>query len=561
MTQAQKNYEKLLGIGTMILLLWHMLMTFGKYFCSTYKAEMIYAAVLAFAAVIYLVLCRFKWPETQYRVKDFAIKFRSPCQIFCFILFIWTILSFLINGMPYFMDNLWLIFDVGIDCLLLFNLPMILSKEKAKKTIDVLLHIVSLAGTGIALFGLWHLFTLDFITLPTGEIIGIVTYSFHFFQLGSYYNLTAAIALSFILISLYMMATQPAALKIIYAVNLIPHTLVLMLTNSRTAFIACVFAYFVAMFLTVWNLPAQRSIPVRLITSLAASAAAAGITWMMRTWSFQLFESVTHFSNPAASRIMNPAMFSDISSGSDEISRCLLLVSLPVFLSGEKVKQYFLKIRRVFFRTAKISMLAAVLMVLCTVCSYVAPMIDNGTKSFQLNIARAEGETQTAAQAGQDDLRDLGNLGTIKDREQIWQKSISVIQTDWRSFLFGITPMATKDALAQLWVTHAHNQLLQVGLILGVPMMIVFTLFLIVMIVKSFRLGLISGKRYFPGAYILPIVFGTYVILTLVESHLVATFSIMSSLFFLFCGWINALDITNTVSEENPGTIRTDSVS
>ena len=29
MTQAQKKYEKLLGIGTMILLLWHILMTFG----------------------------------------------------------------------------------------------------------------------------------------------------------------------------------------------------------------------------------------------------------------------------------------------------------------------------------------------------------------------------------------------------------------------------------------------------------------------------------------------------------------------------------------------------
>lgn len=558
MTQAQKNYEKFLGIGTMILMLWHMLMTFGKYFCSTYKAEMIYATVLALAAVIYLVLCHFKWPETQYRIKDFAKKFRSPWQILCFILFIWTILSFLVNGMPYFMDNLWLIFDVGIDCLLLFNLPMVLSKEMAKKTIDVLLHIVSLAGTGIALFGLWHLFTLDFITLPTGEIIGMVRHSF---QLGSYYNLTAAIALSFILISLYMIAAQSKALKIIYALNLIPHTIILMLTNSRTAFITCIFAYFIAMFLVVWNIPAQKSIPVRLVTSLAASAAAAGITWMMRTWSFQLFESVTHFSNPVTSRIMDPAMLSDISSGSDEVSRCLLLVSLPVFLSEEKMKQFFLKIRRVFSRTAKISMIAAVLMVLCTVCSYVAPMIDNGTRSFQLNIARAEGEAKTAAQAGQDALRDLDDLGTIKAREQIWQKTISVIQTDWRSFLFGITPIATKDALAQYRVTHAHNQVLQVGLILGVPMMVVFILLLIVMIVKSFRLGLISGKRHFPGAYILPVVFGTYVILTLVEAYLVATFSIMSSLFFLFCGWINALDTTNSVSEENPGTIRTDSVS
>ena len=532
----------MLEIGTMILVLWHMLMTFGKYFCSTYKAEMIYAAVLAFAAVIYLVLCRFKWPETQYRIKDFAKQFRSPWQIFCFILFIWSILSFLVNGMPYFMDNLWLIFDVGIDCLLLFNLPLVLSKEMAKKSINVLLHIVSLAGTGIAIFGLWHLFTLDFITLPTGEIIGMVG---PFFRLGSYYNLTAAIALSFILISLYMMATQSTALKIIYAVNLIPHTLVLMLTNSRTSFITCIFAYFLAMFLVIWNLPVQKSIPLRLITSLIAAAAAAGITWMIRTWPFQLFEAVTHFSNPGTSGLMSPVMLSDNSSGSAEISRCLFLFALPAFISGEKVNQSLRKIRQGFFRSAKISLIAAVFMVLCTVCSYVSPMSDNGTRSFQLNIARAEGESKSAAQAGEEALRDLNDLKTIKARELIWGKTISIMRSDWRNFLFGITPMATADVLAQVGGAHAHNQVLQVGLILGVPMMIAFTVFLIVMIIKSIRLGLITGKRYFPGAYILPVVFSTYVVLTLVEAYLVAAFSIMSSLFFLFCGWINALDLSN----------------
>ena len=548
MTQTQKTYEKILGISTLILVVWHMLMTFGKYFCSAYKAEMIYAAILSFAAVIYLILCRYKWPETQYRIKDFIKKLLSPCQIFCFVLLFWSILSFFVNGTPYFVDNLWLIFDTAINCLILFNLPMVLSQDKAKKIIDLLLHIVSFVGTGIAVFGLWHLFTLDFITLETGEIIGMVRHSF---QLGCYYNLTAAIALSFILIALYMISSQKIPAKIIYTVSLIIHTLVLLLTNSRAAFVACIFAYFAAMFLVVWNLPAQRSIPLRFLTSLAASALTAGIIWMMRTWAFQLFEAVTHYSNPVTSRIMGPAMLSDISFDSDEISRCLFLVSLPVFLSGEKVKRFLRKIQRVFFRTAKISMIAAVFMILCTVCSYVSPMSDNGTKNFQLNIALAEGESKTAAQAGADALRDLDDLGTIKAREQIWNKTISVMQNDWRSFLFGITPMATKDALAQFRATHAHNQVLQVGLILGVPMMIVFTVFLIVMGIKSIRLAFVSGKQRFSGAYILAVVFSTYVVLTLVEAYLVAAFSIMSGLFFLFCGWINVLNADK--EKENSG--------
>ena len=320
-------------------------------------------------------------------------------------------------------------------------------------------------------------------------------------------------------------------------------------SNSRTSFTACVFSYFVAMFLTVWNLPVQKSLPVRLVTSLAASAAAAGITWMMRTWSFQLFESVTHFSNPAASRIMNPAMFSDISSGSDEISRCLLLVSLPVFLSKEKVKQYLHKIQRVFFRTAKISLIAAVLMVLCTVCSYVAPMIDNGTRSFQLNIARAEGEAKTAAQAGQDALRDLDNLGTLKSREQIWISVIAALKSNKLWFIFGATPLGSADAIREVrnvgpyvGPAVAHNQILQIGISIGVPMMAVFVIFLIFLGIKSIKLGLLGRNIEFHGAYILPIVYLAFILISSVEAYLFATFSIMSSLFFLFCGWINALD-------------------
>lgn len=116
------------------------------------------------------------------------------------------------------------------------------------------------------------------------------------------------------------------------------------------------------------------------------------------------------------------------------------------------------------------------------------------------------------------------------------------MHSDWKFFLFGVTPMATKDILAQFGVTHAHNQILQVGLILGVPMMAAFFVFLIAMGVKSFRLGLLTGNRLFPGSYMLVVVFSTFVILTLVEAYLVAAFSIMSALFFLFCGWINALD-------------------
>ena len=112
MTQAQKNYEKILNIGVIILLAWHMIMTIGKIFFSTFKAEMIFAAVLFLLAIIYLALCRFKWKETGNRFILLTEKFKTPNQFICIIFFIWYIISLLINKGPRVKDNFWLLYDV-----------------------------------------------------------------------------------------------------------------------------------------------------------------------------------------------------------------------------------------------------------------------------------------------------------------------------------------------------------------------------------------------------------------------------------------------------------------
>ena len=85
------------------------------------------------------------------------------------------------------------------------------------------------------------------------------------------------------------------------------------------------------------------------------------------------------------------------------------------------------------------------------------------------------------------------------------------------------------------------SMLLLMAVAMGVPMMVLFAAFLIYMTVKSVRLGMIEGREHFRGAYMVPIVFAGLAVLTLAEAFLFGYFCIMSSLFFLFCGWINAL--------------------
>ena len=556
MSQAQRNYEKVLNIGVIILILWHMLMSQSKYYFGTYKAESIYAIVLFLGGITYLILCRFLWKGSFSRIKNYAAKFRSTNQFICAALCFWYLVSFLVNGKPYIKENVWQMFDAAVVCLLVFNLPFVLTKIKAKKVIEVLLHVTSLYEFLILAYALWHVFKLDFIRLPTGEIIGLGRQ--HTFQLGTHYCGTSGIMLSFILVSFYMIATQKAAVKILYTINLIPFTYALLLTNSRAGFIACVAAYFSAVFLTVWNYSKEKPAFFRWGFGIIFGAAAAGIIWLSRSWAFQLFESITHYSNPEAAQMRNLFFSPQQACGYNGISRSLLVLSLPAFLSGEKIKKIISKVNRSFCRTAKIALFTAVIMIFCAVFTFISPLYHSSGQNTPVNTAYAQdtNDQNIHVQAGKDSLRDLSNLDTMKYRMDVWKSAISVMRSDWRTFLFGVTPVGVPDALINIgnlyfraW--HAHNQVLQIGVSLGVPMMILFVIFLVITGIRAVRLCLTDGSRHFRGAYIIPVAFAAYVVLDLVESYLFATFDIMSSLFFLFCGWINVLEQNKKEASED----------
>ena len=547
MTQAQKNYEKLLNIGMIVLLLWHMIMTIGKIFFSTVKAEMIYAAFLFLLSAVYIVLCRTKWTNTENRIDLITAKIRTPNQFICIVFLIWYMISLLINKGPRVKDNIWLIYDAGINCLLLFNLPVILSKEKGKKIIDFLLCVVSIVGLFYVIYGLWHLFTLNFIRLESGEFIRMTTY--HTFEIGAYYNSTGAFALSFILIALYMIATQNILIKIFYALTLIPHTLTLFLTNSRAIFIACIAAYFFFVFLTVWNKTKQKMTALRLTISILTSAAAAAVIWELRPLAFQLFESVTNFSGGQinALTLLSQKPAANIEAFPvNGISRCMMLFSLSPLFSKKNSKKFSIIVSRFAKRAVRISLITALIMVFYTVSSYVLPgNEDNNRSSFIAD--RISAQSETAVQSGEDSVRDINDFSTIKSRERTWKYSLEIIKSDWKTFLFGVTPLGFNDAFYKVSgigkkYHHAHNEVLNMGVSLGVPMMIVLLIFFISTGIKSFRLGILGRNQRFIGAYILPVVYITLIISTLVEAYLFASFTIMSCLFFLFCGWINALD-------------------
>ena len=85
---------------------------------------------------------------------------------------------------------------------------------------------------------------------------------------------------------------------------------------------------------------------------------------------------------------------------------------------------------------------------------------------------------------------------------------------------------------------HAHNVILQVGVAYGVPAMIGFIIFLVFIFLRSVQILFMKKEQSFRCAYMVPVVVLCLVVMNLAEAYLVGYYAIMSSVFFLFCGWI-----------------------
>ena len=660
--KTQLYIEKVLLTGAWALALCHMVLSLGRYlfnyFTTVRPVECWYALALITLSLIYLVLTPFLWKGTGYRIRNFLKKFRSPDQIFCLVLFFWYILVCLINeagsDYPVFLYNDWWILDTAVNCVLLFSLPKLFPKEKARRFIDWLLHVPALFWTVFSVYGLWCLFTLNVVTMPSGAPIGMSADNIFFLACDP--NITAANALSLILICFYMFATQKLPVKILYGFSLAVHTLVLLLTNSRAGFVGCLAAYAIGLFLLMWNLNKERSISARILLSAAVPGAAAAVLFVMRTLVFELFESITHFSERIAGQANNAAdliktralipmkaglvpFFCLKGEKARKAAEILLhviailgtvpvlftLISLPaaapgtesphevsgrlinaaacaavmvigvsiymaaarkgivriVYLIGAAVHLfalllmnsragfiaaaaicasgsvlligYFLKHQNAALRLVlQLAVPAAVLLLLWGLRSAVLQTFPGITAYAGTQAEQAAYDstiTNTWGKSGGDAVRKLSNFGA---RQPVWNAAFKVMTSDLKTFLFGVTPVFVPHSLYTTGgypyeeIAHAHNQLLQMGVSLGVPMMTAFLWFLISIGLKCLRLGLTEGGRHFPGDFMLPNVFGTLVVLTLVEAYLFGYFCIMSSLFFLFCGWISTLAGTGT---------------
>ena len=159
------------------------------------------------------------------------------------------------------------------------------------------------------------------------------------------------------------------------------------------------------------------------------------------------------------------------------------------------------------------------------------------------------------AASGADNVRELNNLS---NRTEVWKAAWKVMTFNPRYFFFGVTPTTVPAAIEVIGgyevetVAHAHNILLQLGVGLGFPAMLMFAVFLVCIAVRCVRILIgISGKEM-KNTYVIPASLLCFIIIDMAEVYLITRFSAMACFFFLFCGWVVAIDSNRNQGRERP---------
>ena len=433
-----------LAVSHMFLsLLRYIVVPGGNIYNTNYRdIEMYFWLGLMGLAAVYVVLSLFS-RATRQRLLTLLRRVLRKETAFAVLFLVWIVIS-CISRKTVVGDaslestmNKWILTDTGICMLVLFPLPMLLGARKGKLLIECLFHAVMLFGTVFVTICLVNLFRLQTLKLPSGTTVAIVEDGF--FQLGCNINITASIALVMLAISLYMVATQKLALRIVYGAAAVPHLFVMFCTGCRATFGGALILMTGIAFMLGWTASRRLHPAVRTVIALAAGAAAFSIVWFGRYWSRDLFVAVSHYS------------------------------------AGK-------------------------------------PKAGNGVRVLSSRLT---------------------------GRDKIWAAAWKVITEDFRTFAFGTTNAKAitllKNALGKS-KAHAHNQVIQIAMVMGVPAAEAFVVFLCWLASKGLRMGLNLNGRQFRGAYAVPIILLSFLFVNLFEPYLVGYFSIMGCVFFLLSG-------------------------
>ncbi len=213
------------------------------------------------------------------------------------ILLLWYLLSCQVMTSTYLRN--WFIYNTDglYDTLMLvgilFPLGIYLSRKGSDRVIQILIHVLMLIWTCFIFYVLIQVFQNKLINTPSGGQIGMTRNIA--LSLNCHYNTTGLIEMVMFMIALYVLFnSRKKTLYILYGIICLVNAVAMILSNSRTCFVAAVIILAAMTFSTVYNAKWNMSLLKKLLLAFAAAVFAAMILFLFRKIVFAVHENVTH---------------------------------------------------------------------------------------------------------------------------------------------------------------------------------------------------------------------------------------------------------------------------
>ena len=496
-------YRSALRLGVILLTELFIIVSLMQYAIPEHdylKHEKRLGAAILLAALLYVVIAACVDRDELRKVGGLIRRMCCFEQIMLILVLLWYILGCAVRSRldsePLFKFNDNRLFMFTMTTFAFYPFMTLMGREYAKRIFEGMVHFTMAIYTVFCAWCVWKYYRVEFFTFPSGLRLQNYREGVSM-MIGGNINITAAAAVVMLGLCMYMILTQKTAVKILYVFAAIVHLMVMILTNSRTSYLAFLCMVVAAGFLFTWDSLQKSNYFVRFAAGLIVAALCAGAVYAARGSLIKMF---SHVSKEEAAE---QAVEAETAAAEQAAAGETAAAEEP---AGEP-----------------------------------APAEEPATEPAPTPIQTPYGD-ETARK-----------MDDLNGRVSVWMTAIKIIRSSKDHFLFGVSPVFVKTQLEKVSgfdrsIPHAHNGILQVGVGIGAPAMLMFLLFELAIIVRCLIIVFRGWGTPFRYSWVIPVILMGILVIELVESMLFAMQRVNLPVFYVLAGW--TVSVTREISNK-----------
>ncbi len=535
-------YRNVLRWGVILLTEFFIILSLMQYAIPErdyLKHEKRLGAAILLAALIYVVIAACTDRDELRRIGGLIRRMFCFEQIMLILVLLWYILGCAVRSRldaePLFKFNDNRLFMFTMTVFAFYPFMTLMGKERAKQIFEGMIHFTMAIYTVFCAWCVWKYYRVEFLTFPSGLRLQNYREGVSM-MIGGNINITAAAAVVMTGLCMYMILTQKPVIRILYIPAAIVHLMVMILTNSRTSYLAFLCMVVAAGFLFTWDTLQKSNYLVRFAAGLIAAALCAGAVYAARGSLIKMFSHVypTYLEQQAQAAAEEAAAKQAAEEAAHEI------------LKEELAPKEEAAEQAVEAETAAAEQAAAGE----TAAETAAAEEPAGEPAPAEEPAAEPAPTPIQTPYGNETARKMDDLN---GRVSVWMTAIKIIRSSKDHFLFGVSPVFVKTQLEKVSgfdrsIPHAHNGILQVGVGIGAPAMLMFLLFELAIIVRCLIIVFRGWGTPFRYSWVIPVILMGILVIELVESMLFAMQRVNLPVFYVLAGW--TVSMTREISNK-----------